>query len=45
VIAAVTKNAQEIEQKTVNNKAHAHVDPKFHLEEVVPHQPFFFSEN
>ena len=40
------KNAQEIEQKNkVNNKAHPHVDPKFHLEGVVPHQPFFFSEN
>jgi len=21
------------------------VDPKFHVEEIVPHQPFFFSEN
>jgi len=40
------RNAQEIEQKNkVNNKAHAHVDPNFHLEGVVPHQPFFFSEN
>ena len=39
------KNAQEIEQKTKWTTKHAHVDPKFHLEEVVPHQPFFFSEN